>query len=368
MSFIARLRRDLEQVLFPSRDRHAIPSMDGPLSPNDILDAAVPAGPALPGADDIVACGDGSVLVAAGCEIHRLSGPGLDHSALFRRFERTVTAIARHPDGRVLAATAGEGLWAVAPDGTCRGLAQAGGMPLTGITAIVAGPDGTIFAAQGSRRFAPDDFLHDLMHRNRAGALAAIAPDLAAGRVIADGLAFPAGLCLDAGGRDLLFTQAWTHSLHRIAPTGGAATAVIPNLPGYPGRIAAAPDGYLLCLFAMRTHLTELVLREDDFRREMMARIDPAYWIGPALSTTGSCYEPLQAGNVKKLGVMKPWAPPRSYGLVVELDRTGEPRRAMHSRAGGNWHGITAAVATGDGLVVVSKGAGRILQARWEEE
>ncbi|MHA4875023.1 hypothetical protein, partial [Enterococcus faecium] len=91
------------------------------------------------------------------------------------------------------------------------------------ITAIVAGPDGTIFAAQGSRRFAPDDFLHDLMHRNRAGALAAIAPDLAAGRVIADGLAFPAGLCLDAGGRDLLFTQAWTHSLHRIAPTGGAA-------------------------------------------------------------------------------------------------------------------------------------------------
>ncbi len=367
MSFITRLKRDLEQVLFPSRDRHAIPSMDGPLSPNDVLDAAVPVGGAMPGADDIVACGDGTVLVSAGCEIHRLSGTGLEHRALFRRFEQTVTAIALHPDGRVLAATVGQGLWAVSPDGSCRGIAQAGGMPLTGITAIVAGPDGTIFAAQGSSQFAPGDFLHDLMHRNRAGALVAMTPDLASGRVIADGLAFPAGLCVDADGSGILFTQAWTHSLHRIGRTGGTST-LIPNLPGYPGRIAAAVDGYLLCLFAMRTHLTELVLREDDFRHEMMARIDPAYWIGPALSTTGSYYEPLQSGNVKKLGVMKPWAPPRSYGLVIELDGTGEPRRAMHSRAGGNWHGITAAVATGDGLVVVSKGAGQVLRARREEE
>ncbi|MBB4425424.1 hypothetical protein GGD66_003981 [Bradyrhizobium sp. CIR48] len=366
MSIFARTRRDLEQVLFPSRDRHAIPSMDGPLSPNEVLDAAAPIGPPLPGANDICAAPDGGLLVSAGRAIYRLSGASDAPHSVLHEFVGTVGAITPHPDGRLLVAVTGEGIWAIAPDGARRMLSAAAGIQLSGVTALAVAPDGTILAAQGSRQFAPADFLHDLMHKNRSGSIVTIAPDLNGARLLADELSFPAGLCLSDDRRDVLFTQAWTHSLHSLPLAGGAAKAIIPNLPGYPGRITRTVNGYLVCVFAMRTHLTELVLREDEFRNDMIAYIDPRYWIGPALSTTGSYYEPLQAGNVKKLGVTKPWAPPRSYGLVVEIDKIGEPLRSMHSRVGGNWHGITAAIETADGLVVVSQGAGQTLAASWE--
>ena len=37
--------RDLEQILFPNRDQHPIPAMDGGYTPNDRLDALSPIGP-----------------------------------------------------------------------------------------------------------------------------------------------------------------------------------------------------------------------------------------------------------------------------------------------------------------------------------
>ena len=67
------------------------------------------------------------------------------------------------------------------------------------------------------------------------------------------------------------------------------------------------------------------MLSEDDFRDEMMRTIAPDYWIAPALATTGSdCLEPMQIGGVKALGIQKPWAPPRSYGLLVRIDDDGD--------------------------------------------
>jgi len=98
-------------------------------------------------------------------------------------------------------------------------------------------------------------------------------------------------------------------------------TAVNSNLPGYPARLAKAKGGgFWLSFFAVRTHLVEFVLREDDFREEMMRTIDPSLWVAPALATSGHCLEPMQFGSIKALGIQKPWAPPRSYGLLVRID------------------------------------------------
>ena len=44
MGFFTYFLRDMEQILFPNREQHAIPSMDGALSPNDRLDACSPIG------------------------------------------------------------------------------------------------------------------------------------------------------------------------------------------------------------------------------------------------------------------------------------------------------------------------------------
>jgi hypothetical protein len=96
----------------------------------------------------------------------------------------------------------------------------------------------------------------------------------------------------------------------------------------------------------------------------MIATIVPDYWIAPAFSGGSNCLEPMQIGSVKALGIQKPWAPPRSYGLVVRIDEDGEAVERLHSRVGGRYHGITAACDTAQGLVVVSKGSGRLLLDR----
>jgi hypothetical protein len=72
----------------------------------------------------------------------------------------------------------------------------------------------------------------------------------------------------------------------------------------------------------------------------------------------------MQIGSVKALGIQKPWAPPRSYGLLVRLDGDGEATDSIHSQAGGRFHGITGAVATPQGTVIVARGAGRLLLER----
>jgi hypothetical protein len=106
------------------------------------------------------------------------------------------------------------------------------------------------------------------------------------------------------------------------------------------------------------------VLREDEYREEMIRTIPPALWVAPALSTSNHCHEPMQFGSIKALGIEKPWAPPRSYGLVVRIDEHGDPLESLHSRVGGRYHGITAAREVAQGLVMVCKGSGRIVLAK----
>ncbi len=99
---------------------------------------------------------------------------------------------------------------------------------------------------------------------------------------------------------------------------------------------------------------------EDDYRQEMMETIDPQYWISPAFGSGFDFLEPLQGGGVKQMGILKPWAPPRSYGLVVRFGADLTPLYSLHSRVGGHNHGICAAAQHGDTLYILSKGAGRI--------
>ena len=115
-------------------------------------------------------------------------------------------------------------------------------------------------------------------------------------------------------------------------------------------------------LFACRTQLVEFVLCEDDYRREMMRTVDPRYWVAPALSSGHDFLEPLQGGGVKQMGILKPWAPPRSYGLVIRFGADFIPQYGLHSRVGGQNHGIVAVAQRGEDLFVISKGAGRILK------
>ena len=104
------------------------------------------------------------------------------------------------------------------------------------------------------------------------------------------------------------------------------------------------------------------MLRETGYRRRMMSEIDPEYWIAPKLKSGQSFLEPMQGAHIKTMGVVKPWAPPRSYGLVIRLNAEGTPLYALHSRVDGINHGIVAAVEANGSLYAIAKGPGRLLR------
>ncbi len=365
MAAFTHLRRDLEQIFFPNRDQHPIPAMDGTFAPNDRLDHCRPIGTPIPGADAVVRGPDDALYVSAGRDVLRLAGPDFSDRAVFASVQGGAAGgLAFHPDGRLLVCVGGRGLAAIGRDGRQDWLERAGDRPLHCPTDVVAAPDGTIFLTDGSLDQQPEDWLRDLMANGGTGRLVACGPGLDGARVLASGLRYPHGLGLGEG-RFLWWTESWNHRLSRAPIAGGGIgkpEIVIGNMPGYPARLGrAASGGFWLSLFAVRTHLVEFVLREDEYRSEMMRTIPPHLWLGPALATSDDCHEPMQFGNIKALGIEKPWAPPRSYGLLVRIDAEGEPLRSLHSRRGGIHHGITSAVETTQGLVIVSKGSGRLL-------
>ena len=135
------------------------------------------------------------------------------------------------------------------------------------------------------------------------------------------------------------------------------------NFAGYPARIVRGVNGdYWMTFFALRTQLTEFVLREHAFRKRMIANVPPHLWVGPTLGGTFDYREPTQIGRIKKLGIQKPWAPPRSYGLIARLDANGHTIESFHSRTSGKFHGVMSIVVDQNRVLVASKGHGKLAE------
>jgi sugar lactone lactonase YvrE len=256
----------------------------------------------------------------------------------------------------VLVGVSGEGLVRLDATGgrSSTVCSEAAATAIACLTAIAVAPDGTIYATEGSVGSAPEDWPRNLLERRRDGRLLAIDPAAGTARVVAADLGWPAGVC--PTGDHVLVTEAWRHRVLRIHTGTGATEVIRENLAGYPAQIHPAADGrYWLGFLSLRTHLVEFVLREDEYRRDMLASVPPEFWIRPALRTTGERWEPLQIGQVKHLNVTKPWAPPRSYGLVARMDSHGRFEASFQSRAGGTRHGCLSARPDGDRLIVAPR-------------
>ncbi|MBV9531249.1 MAG: hypothetical protein JO283_09305, partial [Bradyrhizobium sp.] len=283
--------------------------------------------------------------------------------ALVAQFDGEAGGLAIHPDGRLLVCIAGRGLAAIdRARAQPRWLERTDGRALAGLMSVAAGPDGRIFAVEGSTARAPCEWRHDLMEKRHNGRLIVCDAALHSASTLLKDLSYPYGITIAPGTGELWYSESWSHRVSRIPLDGAAPQILLRNLPGYPARLR--PDGrsgFYLGLFARRTHLIEFVLKEDDFRQEMIASMPADYWIAPAYTGGSDCLEPMQIGGVKALGIQKPWAPPRSYGLLAHLDAEGEATDSIHSRAGGRFHGITGACATPQGVVIAARGAGRLL-------
>ena len=337
----------------------ALSMMDGPLKPNRRLDDAQPIGAALPDCDDLCRAPEGELLVSSGTAIQALHGANLEQRSVWFECEGTVSALAA-AGSAVYAGIAGVGVVRIENGSIAARLEAVDGQPLRCVTAITLLADGRIAIAEGSAHNLPQGWSRDLLERRASGRVIICRSDLSSPATLLSGLAWPNGLA--ATGATLWYSESWRHRLQEVPLSGGSPRTVLHNLPGYPARIAADGNGgWWLAVFAVRTQLLEFVLRERAYREEMLASVDPRYWIAPSLSATGHYLEPLQGGSIKKLGIVKPWAPPRSYGLVLRLSASGEMLDSLHSRAGGIHHGITAVQAHGDALIALSRGSARVL-------
>lgn len=349
----------IDRVLFPNREIHVIPVLDGAFSPNQRLDQARRLGDEIERPDDIALGSDGALYVSAGSRILRCTGDDFAQRETFATLDASVGGLAWTADGRLLACVAGHGLVALSSSGEIVGrLARAEGETITCPLSVAAAPDGTIYLTDGSRHNGPEQWLADLM-QNRApsGRLIACDASLGDARVRADRLAWPLGLVVSHDESEVWVAESWAHRLTCFARSGRDARVIVRNYSGYPARLSrGVAGGYWMAFFGLRTQLTEFVLRERAFCEEMMRTVPPDLWIGPVLDGRLNPREPTQIGRIKKLGIQKPWAPARSYGLVARLDDRGEAVETLHSRVDGRIHGITAVRPVGDRVVAVSKG------------
>jgi hypothetical protein len=355
---IGRLRSAWNGVLGRGDAAVTVPSMDGALRPNNALEAADSLLDIE--APDNLALDDGRLLFSSGHSLMSLDAPGVPR--VLESFPSPVTAIAAGPGGLLAIGLEEGGVVFRGPGSAIDRLATLGGQPLLCPTALLFLDAETLIVCQGSSVHAPSAWSADLLERRATGSVWRVTLGGGQARCIAAGLAYPNGVLLSTDGR-LVVSESWRHRLIALDPARQTPLRVVlGDLPGYPGRlIHQASGGAWLSVFAPRSQLVEFVLRERAYCKRMMREVAPAYWVAPALASGMSFHEPMQGGAVKQMGILKPWAPTRSYGLVVQLDAEFQPRRSVHSRADGRRHGVTSCIETPLGLVVACKGGNVLL-------
>jgi len=351
------LKQWTERMLGRGDAAISVPVLDGALKSNRLIeDAEVVA--ELDAPEDLASDGT-SLFVADGARVLRVDASGAP--AVAHTFERTVSALACLPGGGIAVALGGSEVRVLGGAHDGRRFDSVGSQRLNAVNALAGTAGGRLLATDGSQTNPPERWKHDVMELGRSGRLLEFNLADGSARERAAGLAYAFGV--GALGDDAAWVcESWRH---RVVQVGGASSgrAVVDGLPGYPSRMApAAGGGWWLTCFTLRTQLVEFVLREPAFRKRMLKEIDPRYWIAPALTSGNTFLEPMQGAHLKMMGVVKPWAPPRSYGLVIRLDDQGLIRYSLHSRFDGKHHGIVAAVERDGWLYMLCKGRRRLLR------
>lgn len=353
--------------LFERKQAATVPSMDGALRPNDALDKAqLQHGVDAP--DNLVATPSG-ILFSSGNGIFPLIGPDTPGAAALHQFEVPVTALAASAQGALAVGLDRTGIRIVGGSHDGAFLDRLSAQPAHCVTALEFQGEDTLLVCLGSARNSALDWQRDLLESRASGSLWRV--DLTSGRAdkIAGKLAFPNGLICRNG--EIIVSESWRHRLLRFTTTGAdkyQQSEQLTDLPGYPGRMApTASGGTWLTVFAPRSQLIEFVLREHGYRKKMLSELAPEYWIAPSLRSGLSFSEPMQGGAVKVHGIYKPWAPSRSYGLLIELDANWSPIRSHHSRADGHRHGIVSVVQQDGHTIFASRGDNAICSLGGDE-
>ena len=201
-----------------------VPSFDGALKPNQLLEKAETIGQ-FEAPEDLATDGN-ALYIADGTAILRL-----DVNATItevRRFDRSITALCCLPEGGIAVALEGREVRVFATPSAADAAMTFADPSMNAINALAPGAGGTLIATDGSTTRPTGQWVHDLMERGRTGRVLVL--DIASGcvRTIASGLHYAFGAC--AAGDAIFVSESWQHRVIAIAPDG-SWRAVLDNLP-----------------------------------------------------------------------------------------------------------------------------------------
>lgn len=342
--------------IFSRRQAATVPSMDGVLRPNDALDKTSVIG-SITAPDNMVAMGS-KVVFSSGSDLFFVNGAKNKFGKKpLHQFGSAVTALASSPEGALAVGLDGVGIQIVGGAYDKVTLNTLEGQPATCVTALSFDGEDTLFVCLGSSHNGAQEWQRDLLEKRSSGSLWHVDLKNQKASRIAGNLGFPNGILVHDN--TLIVSESWNHRLLCFGINGEkcAQPVVLADLPGYPGRLApTAGGGAWLTVFAPRSQLIEFVLREDNYRNRMLRELSSEHWIAPAFRAGISFSEPMQGGAVKVHGIHKPWAPTRSYGLLILLDSNMAPIGSYHSRADGKRHGIVSACELDGRVLIASRG------------
>ncbi len=344
-----------DRLLGRGRASVTVPVMDGPFLPNQKLESAEVVG-TFADVDNLVVHG-GALYASSGTRLLR-GAAGRDFE-LVEAFTQPISALAGLGDALAIALD-GHGL-EIRGGAFDKKAIAAQDKGLRCVTAATWLNEHELLVCCGSALARPHEWRRSLMQLDVSGSVLTV--DMKTGRVsqLQNGLAWPAGVAIS--GDRIFVAESWRHRVVSIARSGGAPEVALDGLPAYPARIAPTASGeYWLSFYSVRNQLVEFILQEPGYRRRMIAEVPEAYWMAPSLSSGHKFKEPMQGGQLKQMGILKPYSASRSYGLVAYCDAEMKPVGSFHSRADGRRHGAVSCCEFDDSLFVASKGSHAVIR------
>jgi ribose transport system permease protein len=150
-------------------------------------------------------------------------------------------------------------------------------------------PDGKVFFSEATIRYEVQDWIVDALESRTNGRILCYDPKTDQTKTVLSNLVFPNGICVNADGESLLFSETWACTVKRYwfdGPRKGRVEVLIKDLPGYPDNLNRASDGTIWCALAgMRSPVFDLTQRRPAFRRKMARLLSGDEWIFPNVNT-----------------------------------------------------------------------------------
>lgn len=263
--------------------------------------------------------------------IWRFSGPDQGNGEVFARTGGMPLGHAWDRDGVLMVAVGGMGVYRVFPDGETQLIANQVRRSWTSLhddsalrfaDDLDSAPDGSIYVSDFSTRTNAAEYMVELVEYRPNGRIVRIDTD-GSTEVVVSNYVFPNGVCTSHDGQSILIASTGLFRVDRLWISGskqGQFEPVMENLPGYCDNINRASDGnYWMSFIAMRTPMSDLLMKYPAVRRRMTREVPQDNWLVPQLNV--SCVLKFDnQGNVLKVFWDKSL---ENYPMVTSINEHG---------------------------------------------